>query len=76
MLGLSGARPETIVRYLPLIFDSIIQLMVQPPRLSGHTLNIGNICFEAICLLLENIAVSIFLFFFIKNVYKYNFSLL
>lgn len=58
MLGLSGAKPETIVRNLPLIFDCIIELLVQPPRLSGHTLNVGHTCFEALCLLLEKISVS------------------
>lgn len=60
MLGLSGAKPETIIRFLPVIFDSIIELLVQPPRLSGHTLNVGHTCFEAICYLLEKISVSIF----------------
>lgn len=59
MAGLSGARPELIVRHLPLIFDIIIQLLVQPPRISGHTLNIGHNCFEALCILLENISVII-----------------
>ncbi|XP_076269946.1 dedicator of cytokinesis isoform X1 [Rhynchophorus ferrugineus] len=56
ILGLSGARPETIVKHLPQIFDSIIELLVQPPRISGHTLNIGSTCFETLCMLLENIS--------------------
>ncbi|XP_056642383.1 dedicator of cytokinesis protein 7 [Diorhabda sublineata] len=56
MLGLSGAKPETIVKYLPIIFDNIIELLVQPPRLSGHTLNVGHTCFEAICSLLDKIS--------------------
>lgn len=56
MLGLAGARAETIVRSLPLIFDSILELLVQPPRISGHTLNIGQATFEALCLLLENLS--------------------
>lgn len=57
MLGLAGARPETLVRNLPLIFDSIIQLLVQPPKISGHTLNVGHTSFEALCLLLNSISV-------------------
>ncbi|KAJ8930196.1 hypothetical protein NQ314_017036 [Rhamnusium bicolor] len=56
VLGLSGARPETIVRHLPLIFDNIVELLVQPPRLSGHTLNVGHTCFEALCSLLEKMS--------------------
>ncbi|KAG5883156.1 hypothetical protein JTB14_033407 [Gonioctena quinquepunctata] len=56
MLGLSGAKPETILKSLPLIFDSIVELLVQPPRLSGHTLNVGHTCFEAICSLLDKIS--------------------
>lgn len=59
MHGLSGARPETIIKNLPVIFDNILQLLVQPPRISGHTLNIGHTAFEALCLLLENISVSL-----------------
>lgn len=60
MSGLSGARPETLVRFLPVIFDIVIQLLVQPPRISGHVLNIGQTAFEGLCLLLENISVSFY----------------
>ncbi|CAH1183209.1 unnamed protein product [Phaedon cochleariae] len=56
MLGLSGANPETIIKFLPLIFDCIMELLVQPPRLSGHMLNVGHVCFEAICSLLDKIS--------------------
>ncbi|XP_050313244.1 dedicator of cytokinesis protein 7 isoform X2 [Anthonomus grandis grandis] len=56
MLSLAGARPETIVKHLPQIFDSIIELLVQPPRISGHLLNMGSTCFETLCLILENIS--------------------
>lgn len=58
MLGLAGARPETLVRHLPVIFDSIILLLVQPPKISGHTLAVGHTAFETLCLLLNNISVS------------------
>lgn len=58
MSALAGARPETLVRFLSVIFDIVIQLLVQPPRISGHVLNIGHNAFEALCLLLENISVS------------------
>lgn len=59
MLGLAGARPETLVQNLSVIFDIVIQLLVQPPKISGHTLNVGHTAFEALCLLLNNISVSI-----------------
>lgn len=62
-MGLARAKPEAIIKNLPLIFDSILELLVQPPRISGHTLNIGQTTFEAFCLLLENISV--------KNNHKY-----
>lgn len=59
MLGLSGARPETLVRHLPLIFDSVIQLLVQQPKISAHTMNdIEETAFGALCMILENINVS------------------
>lgn len=63
MSGLAGAKPELIVQNLPLIFDSIIQLLVQPPRLAEKTLNIAHIAFEALCLLLERIQVKKYQFF-------------
>ncbi|KAF5303063.1 hypothetical protein FQR65_LT08392 [Abscondita terminalis] len=55
MLGLSGARPEALIQNLTVIFDSIIQLLVQPPKISGHTINVGHTSFESLCLLLHNI---------------------
>lgn len=58
MLGLSGSRPEVIIRNLPLVFDNIIQLLVHPPRISNQTLSVGQQSFDALCLLLENISVS------------------
>lgn len=68
MLGLSGCRPEVIVRNLPLVFDNVLQLLVQPPRISNHTLNVGQPSFEALCLLLENVSVS-----FIIHEFNYDF---
>lgn len=59
MLGLAGARPEAIVKHLPQIFDNIVELLVQPPRVSGHMINVGSTCFETLCLLLENVSVSV-----------------
>ncbi|KAH1008877.1 hypothetical protein HUJ05_009380 [Dendroctonus ponderosae] len=56
MLGLAGARPEAIVKHLPQIFDNIVELLVQPPRVSGHMINVGSTCFETLCLLLENVS--------------------
>jgi hypothetical protein len=56
LLGLAGAKPESIVKNLPLIFDNVLELLVQPPRISGHILNIGQTTFDAFCLLLENIS--------------------
>ncbi|KAK9712392.1 C2 domain in Dock180 and Zizimin protein [Popillia japonica] len=54
--GLTAARPENVVRNLPVVLNSIIQLLVQPPKVSGHVLNLGNGAFEAICILLDSIA--------------------
>lgn len=59
MLALSGAKPEVIVRFLPLVFDNLIELLVQPPRIGNHVLNVGQPSFEAICLLLDSISVSV-----------------
>lgn len=62
MLALSGAKPEVIVRFLPLVFDNLIELLVQPPRIGNHVLNVGQPSFEAICLLLDSISVSVHMF--------------
>lgn len=58
MVALSGAKPEVIVRFLPLVFDNLLQLLVQPPRIGSHILNVGQPSFEAICLILDSISVS------------------
>ena len=59
MLCLANARPELIIQNLPIIFNSIIQLLVQPPTISGHILNVGNNAFEALCLVLNRLSVNI-----------------
>lgn len=56
MLGLAGARPEITVKHLSQLFDNIIELLVQPPRISGHLINVGATCFETLCLLLDSIS--------------------
>ncbi|XP_022913566.1 dedicator of cytokinesis protein 7 [Onthophagus taurus] len=59
MIGLENAQPEAIIRNLTVILDSIIQLLVQPPKVSGHILNVRNTSFEALCLLLDKISNTV-----------------
>ncbi|XP_066258807.1 dedicator of cytokinesis protein 7 [Euwallacea similis] len=56
MVALAGARPETIVKHLPQLFDNVIELLAKPPRISGHVINVGSTCFETLCLLLDSIS--------------------
>lgn len=70
MVGLAAAKPEIVIRNLPQLFDSVIKLLVQPPRIGNQILSVGQPSFDALCLLLENIAVSsvVYLFLFVQGV--------
>lgn len=59
MTELGAAKPEAIVKNLPVTLDTLLRVMVQPPSISGHVLSVGHTTFEALCLLLNKISVSI-----------------
>jgi hypothetical protein len=58
MLELNHAKPEPLVRFLPLILNKLIQLMVKPPSVLGQVMNTGQTAFEAIAMLVRNVTVS------------------
>lgn len=58
---LGDARPEALVKNLPLILDTLLKVLVQPPSVGGHIMNVGPTVFEALCTMLNNISVSIVL---------------
>lgn len=60
---LSEAKPEALVKNLPLMLDTLLKVLVQPPSIGGHAINVGPTVFEALCTLLNNVSVSIMLCF-------------
>jgi hypothetical protein len=58
MLDLNHAKPEPLVKFLPLILNKLILLMVKPPSVLGQVMNIGQTAFEAIAMLVRNVTVS------------------
>lgn len=55
---ISEARPEVLVKNLPLMLDALLKVLVQPPAINGHVINVGPSVFEALCTLLNNVSVS------------------
>ena len=58
MMELNHAKPEPLVKFLPLILNKLIQLMVKPPSVLGQVMNTGQTVFEAIAMLVRNVTVS------------------
>ncbi|XP_071439283.1 dedicator of cytokinesis protein 7 [Hetaerina americana] len=57
ILDLKHAKLEPLVKFLPLIFDKLIYLMVKPPIIGGQPMNLGQNTFEAIAMLVQNISL-------------------
>ena len=45
---LHKARIEPLVKFLPVILDKLLLLMVKPPSVAGHVLNVTQAAFNAI----------------------------
>ena len=58
ILNITLARHEPLVKFLPLILDKLLHLMVKPPTVAGSVLNLGQTTFEAIGLVVKQITVS------------------
>jgi hypothetical protein len=58
MMELNHAKPEPLVKFLPLILNKLIQLMVKPPSVLGQMMNTGQTVFEAIAILVRIVTVS------------------
>lgn len=57
MTDLSLSKPEALVKNLPILLDTLLKVMVNPPQISNHVLSVGHTTFEALCSLLNNISV-------------------
>ena len=56
---LHRARLEPLVKFLPLILDKLLLLMVKPPAFDGHILNVGPAAFNAIALIVNKLSSSV-----------------
>lgn len=60
---LHQARIEPLVKFLPLILDKLLLLMVKPPAFDGHILNVGPAAFNAIAEIVNKLTSSVMLDF-------------
>ena len=61
---LHRARLEPLVKFLPLILDKLLLLMVKPPAFDGHILNVGPAAFNAIALIVNKLSSSVSLHYY------------
>ncbi|KAE8748545.1 hypothetical protein FOCC_FOCC004721 [Frankliniella occidentalis] len=55
ILELTHAKSEPLVKFLPVILDKLLLLLVRPPAVSGQLMNIGQTTFEALASLVKSI---------------------
>lgn len=55
ILELTHAKSEPLVKFLPIILDKLVVLLVRPPAVGGQLMNIGQTVFEALASLVKSI---------------------
>ncbi|XP_067118403.1 dedicator of cytokinesis protein 7 isoform X1 [Centruroides vittatus] len=55
ILEITEAKLEPLVKFLPLLMDKLIRLLVRPPVVAGQVMNIGQTAFEAMAMIVCNI---------------------
>lgn len=58
IMNLTLAKTEPLTRFLPLILDKLIGLMVKPITVGSMALNISQTVFEAVATIVKNITVK------------------
>ena len=53
---LPNARLEPLVRFLPLVLDKLLLLVVKPPNFGGRMLDVGQAAFNAIAEIVNKIS--------------------
>ncbi|CAF1621232.1 unnamed protein product, partial [Didymodactylos carnosus] len=49
------ANPEALVHFFYILFDKLLYLLIRPPVLNGHIVNIGQTCFESLARIVQRI---------------------
>ncbi|XP_046985251.1 dedicator of cytokinesis protein 7 [Schistocerca americana] len=57
ILELTHSKSEPLVKFLPVVINKLLLLMVRPPTVAGQILNVGHTSFEAMAMLVRNISV-------------------
>lgn len=60
MLELTKAKSEPLVKFLPIVLDKLILMIVKPPSIGSQLLNLGQAAFEALATLVKNVTVRSF----------------
>ena len=55
-----------MVKFLPLILDKLIGLVISPPLLNGQQLNCASVAFDALAIIVGTLTVSILYSVFIR----------
>ena len=56
---------DPMVKFLPMILDKLIGLIISPPQLNGQQINCANSSFEALAMIVGTITVSVQFTFFL-----------
>ncbi len=56
---LPRARLEPLSRFLPLVLDKLLLLMVRPPSVAGHVLNVAQAAFAAVAAIVNKISTAV-----------------
>lgn len=55
---LVNCHAEPLVRFLPVLLDRLLSLLVWPPTLAGQLVNIAQACFHTLAALVGRVSVS------------------
>lgn len=55
---LTNSKTEPMVRFLPLLLDKLISLIISPPLLNGQVLNCTNAAFESLAMIIGSLTVK------------------
>ena len=56
---LPSSRLEPIVRFLPMVLDKLLLLVVKPPNFGGKMLDVGQAAFNAIAEIVNKISSAV-----------------
>ena len=52
-------EPEPLVKFIPVLLDRLLMLMVKPPILMGQPANLASACFSSMASIVDKLTVRI-----------------